>query len=116
MVGQEKCASFTPKPPTHDTVLGLSVTITMEGFGAAVGEKSWVKPNLLLMMGSWLLSRYVLTRDTGGEVLVRNGMESFWLRTFWARNLERLDYGSIVERNSYQWIAIEVTSKEETPD
>ena len=70
-----KCASFTPKPPTHDIVLDLSVTISMEGFGAEIGEKSWVKSNLLLMMGSWLLPRYVLTRDAGGEVLVRNGME-----------------------------------------
>ena len=106
MVGQEKCASFTPKPPTHDTVLDLSVTIMIEGFGTTVGEKSWVKSNLLLMMGSWLLSRYVLTRDTGGEVLVRNGMESFSWELFgpeiWS------DYGSIVERNSYQWIVIQI--------
>lgn len=94
MMGQEICASFKPKPPTHDIVLDLSVTIAMEGFGAAVGEKSWVKSDLLLMMGSWLLSRYVLTRDTGGEVLVGNGMESFAREVFgpeiWS------DYGSIV--------------------
>jgi hypothetical protein len=80
----------------------------MEGFGAAVGEKSWVKSDLLLMMGSWLLSRYVLTRDTGGEVLVRNGMEIFARELFgpeiWS------EYGSIVERNSHQWIVIQFTS------